>query len=451
MIAATSLQTLAERGVGHLLGRDVAFQNVSIDSRTLAAGDLYIALPGEQFDGHDFIPDAVEKGCCAAVVEKPMPVTVPQLVSPDARRALGEVGAVNRALFTGKVVAITGSAGKTTCKNLLHSIFASCAATCVTQGNLNNEIGVPLTLLQLTAEHRYAVVEMGARKPGDIAYLGQFVQPDIAVLLNAGSAHIEVFGSYQNIVNTKGEIFDALSESGCGIVNLDDPAADVWLARLGERRHLAFSLESKRGDVWVEEVQYGPAITECMLCTSEAQHALRLRAPGKAVLSNALAAAAAALAAGVGLADIAAGLARYAPSEGRLQRRQLPGGPVLIDDSYNANPVSMKAALDVLALQGGRRIAVLGEMAELGDESRRFHCEVAEHARDLGVEHVVLIGPYAQEMASILGANAVVATNESDLWRVLRPELRGEEVVLIKGSRCARLERIVERLAEEFS
>lgn len=450
MIAAVSLQQVADRCSGVLHGENVTFNSVSIDTRTLQQGDLYVALSGDRFDGHSFLKDAASKGCCAAVVERDEHVVTSQLCTPDTRRALGEIAAINRGMYQGKLVAITGSAGKTTCKNMLQSIFSAHAETCVTQGNLNNEIGVPLTLLQLRAKHKFAVIEMGARKPGDIAYLGQFVQPDIAVLLNAGSAHIEVFGSYQNIVNTKGEIFDALPESGCGVVNLDDPAAESWVKRLGEKRYMCFSMQAQRGDVWVEDVHLGAAFTECMVCTANERSHLRLNAPGEASLSNALAATSAALLAGLSLDDITSALAQYAATEGRLQRRNLAGGTVVIDDSYNANPVSMKAALDVLSLQPERKIAVLGEMAELGHHGLKSHQEVAEYARQRGIDQVFVIGPFAREMAAIVGPAASLAENEQALWEALKSNLRGDEVVLVKGSRCARLDRIVDRLVEEF-
>ncbi|MDX1451181.1 MAG: UDP-N-acetylmuramoyl-tripeptide--D-alanyl-D-alanine ligase, partial [Oleiphilaceae bacterium] len=375
----------------------------------------------------------------------------PQLVVANTLTTLGQLGAMNRANFKGTEYGITGSAGKTTCKGLLHEIVSLSAETAATAGNFNNEIGVPLTLLALREDQRFAVIEMGARKKGDIAYLMELVRPDVAILLNAGSAHIDIFGSYENIVATKGEIFAGLAPEGCGVVNLDDPAANEWLRMLGSRKHLCFSMQPGKADVWSEDIDYFPDRVRFTLCTREQSRQVEVRIPGIAGVANSLAAATAALAVGLDFYNIINGLQNFEPGSGRLQSTQLGQGTLVIDDSYNANPASMKAALDVLAIYEQRRIAVLGEMAELGAHAHQAHMAVAEQASRLGLDAVLLQGPFAEDMAQVIGESAVVVTDKDGLWAALTPLLRGDEVVLVKGSRCAGLDSLVAQMKEELA
>jgi len=456
MIDSIALSELAGKAHGVLRGESVDFSKVSIDTRTLKEGDLFIAIKGESFDGHQFISKALQSGCCAVVLNSAIAAnnsdafgqnsTESVLIVEDTQAALAGVAELNRDAFQGPVIGLTGSSGKTSTKNMLSAILSESGETCATQGNFNNEIGVPLTLLNIEKKHDYAVVEMGARAPGDIRYLADFVKPDVAILLNAGFAHIDIFGSYDQIVATKGEIFDCLEDTGVGIINLDDPAFDVWISSLEGKKVISFSVVSSNADVYASDINCGREYSEYQLHYQGEVEVITLPVPGEHNISNSLAAAAAALSVGINLHQIGKGLSKLESVSGRLKMIRISPNLALIDDSYNANPASMKASLDVLCLQNGHKVAVLGEMAELGDYSRSQHLELAEYAKNTSVDSFYLIGPHAEEMASHIGNRAICAESKQGILDSLIESGSAEEIVLIKGSRSARMDELVDMI-----
>jgi len=457
VIESSSLSQLAILENGILNGNDTFFNSVSIDTRTIGKGDLFIAIRGDSFDGHNYIKKAESAGCCGVVVEESLSCSTPSLKLNNTTQALGSVAGINRTAFKGTVFGLTGSSGKTTTKNMLATILNLKAPTCATEGNFNNEIGVPLTLLRITAEHNFAVIEMGARAQGDIFYLGKFVKPDVAILLNAGVAHIDVFGSYENVVNAKGEIFSALGDQGVAILNADDPAAELWAKQLQSKTVYSFALSesafSKEGSntlckvknrLWAESIVYRADSSTYTLHFNEQAQKVKLAAPGEHNVSNSLAAAAAAIAVGVSLELIAQGLSSLESTTGRLETTKLGEDLLLIDDSYNANPASMVAAINVLALHEGYTAAVLGEMAELGDLSKKLHCELAEYVSSTKIDKFYFVGAYAETMKAIVGDRAQSFTSNVLLVDQLGKELMSGETILVKGSRSAAMDEVIE-------
>ena len=461
MIESTSLSELAKIENGLLLGGDASFDSVSIDTRTINEGDLFVAIRGDAFDGHDYIDQAERSGCCGIVTEKTLNSIKPNLQLKDTTQALGIIAGLNRLAFKGIVFGLTGSSGKTTTKNMLAAILNLQAPTCSTAGNFNNEIGVPLTLLKLESQHQYAVVEMGARKVGDIGYLGQFVKPDIAILLNAGIAHIDVFGSYENIVSTKGEIYSALGDKGIAVLNADDPAAEQWSEQL--KNHVVFSFSLKKPQVsasvnemkalenrvWAENIECKANASFYTLHFQGQTQEVSLPIPGLHNVANSLASATAALAAGISLEVVAQGLGSLEKMTGRLEQIELRDDLSLIDDSYNANPDSMVAALNVLSLCDGYKAAVLGEMAELGAMSKKLHSEVAEYAAKTCIDKFYLIGSHAEAMALNIGKRAKSFETKKMLVDQLCTELVSGETILVKGSRSAAMDDVVEFIKGE--
>jgi len=467
VINSNSLAELAIIEKGILSGGDASFDSVSIDTRTLETGDLFIAIRGEAFDGHDYIARAESAGCCAIVAEAKIRSDKPHLQIKNTTHALGSIAGLNRAAFKGTVFGLTGSSGKTTTKNMLAAILNLQAPTCSTVGNFNNEIGVPLTLLKLEDQHKFAVVEMGARTQGDIAYLGQFVKPNVAILLNAGIAHIDIFGSYENIVATKGEIFSALGEQGIGVINADDPAAKIWADLLGGKKIYSFSLKQPekqpelegnaelsslsenrvfKNCVWAENIDCQAALSSYILRYEEQGQKVLLPTPGMHNVANSLAAAAAAIAVGISLKDIARGLALFENNAGRLELVKLSGNVSIINDAYNANPDSMKAALNVLSLSEGYKAAVLGEMGELGDLSESLHLEIAEFCAASNIDKFYLIGPHADKMKQCIGERAKAFNTKVLLAEQLGNELVSGETILVKGSRFTAMDDVVEMM-----
>lgn len=432
--------------------RDAAFGAVSTDTRTLAPGSLFVALRGEHFDGHDFVAEAVRRGAAALLCSRPVEAAVPVLVVADTLVALGQLGRFNRELFTGTVVALTGSAGKTTTKEMIAAILGRDGPVLATAGNLNNEIGVPLTLLALHPALRYAVIEMGAGKPGDIRYLGALVRPDVAVLTNALPAHLEGFGSLQAVAATKGEIYEALGPDGVAVLNVDEPFAEAWLARIGARTVLRASAKGAvDADVRADDVSMHEGSAVFRLVSAAGAVRVALGVPGVQQVANAVCAAAAAVALGVGLDAIRDGLESLAPVSGRMQRRLGAHGCVLIDDSYNANPGSVRAAIDSLATFDGTRVLVLGNMAELGAQSRELHREAGVHARVRGIERVLACGPHADAVAEGFGPGAVALASREEVAAACREFDRAGSVILVKGSRSAGMEAVVAALVEAQS
>jgi UDP-N-acetylmuramoyl-tripeptide--D-alanyl-D-alanine ligase len=425
-------------------GADVTFRGVSTDTRTLAQGNLFVALRGPSFDGHDYLAQARRRGAVAATVSEPRDADLPLLEVGDTRIALGELAAHWRTHFAIPVVGLTGSNGKTTVKEMIAAILARCGEALVTRGNLNNDIGVPLTLLGLGAQHRYAVVEMGANHPGEIGYLTRLVQPTVGLVNNAGPAHLEGFCSLEGVAKAKGELFEGLGSDAVCVINADDHYAGLWRAMAGSRSVMSFALEQRaevqaqwRGDLQGSDVE---------LHTPAGATSLRLSLPGRHNVMNALAAAAATLALEIPLPDIVAGLAAVRPVHGRWE--SLPGvnGVQLIDDTYNANPASLQAALQLLVGADVEPWLVLGDMGELGQEGRRLHRQMGEEAKKNGVQRLFALGELAQRAAEAFGDGAEVFADVDALTRRLAQMARPGVLMLVKGSRSMRMERVVAAL-----
>ena len=447
-MSSLSLGLLAQ-ALGASASAEAACSRVWTDTRSIQPGDLFVALSGEHFDGNAFVAEAVKKGAVAAVVSRKPDIDIPHIVVEDTRWALGIIARVNRRHFTGKLLALTGSAGKTSCKEMLAAILSECGNTHSTQGNFNNEVGVPLTLLRLSEDQDYAVIEMGAAKGGDIAYLCEFAEPDIALVTNAMAAHIEGFGSLETVAKTKGEIFQSLPADGVAIINLDSPFFPLWQAQAAGRSTMTFSLENSAADVYARQIQLsaekGVAFT---FCCPQGEAKVQLQLLGQHNIANALAAGAAALAAGANLDQLVAGLENVGAVNGRLTQLQAQAGFTVIDDSYNANPEAVKAAIDVLAGFEGRHCLVLGNMAELGEESESLHREVGAYAKEKGIKQVLAIGEFADAVIEGFGIDGESFHEMEQLLSHCR-DLSDVDVVLVKGSRSAKMERVVTALCHQ--
>lgn len=442
-MSALKLSEIVKETGGEIVGEAVV-SGVSTDTRGIHRGDLFVALVGEHFDGNDFVQQAVTDGAVAAIVTAERQVAVPHICVDDTRLALGLVARLNRRQFRGPLVALTGSAGKTTCKEMIASILNQCGSVLATEANFNNEIGVPLTLLRIEPGHDFAVVEMGASRANDIRYLTQFAEPTIALLTNAMPAHIEGFGSLQEVANTKGQILESVSNGGVAIINIDDKFFGQWKQQAGNASVLTFSLDNQGADFYSRDRSVtSTGSTQFVLCTPAGEVAVRLALLGVHNVMNAIAAAAAAFAAGASLADIGKGLEGVKPVKGRLQAEQI-NSLTLIDDTYNANPGSVRAAIDLLAGFNGTRCLILGAMAELGEGAREEHEAVAAYARDKNIDRLLLVGPYAQHAAEIYGE---AFENRDSLLQHLATGLEAE-VVLVKGSRSSAMEKVVEALKQ---
>jgi len=443
MIAAR-LSQIANVSETRLIRGDAAFRGVSSDSRTIEAGALFVALRGERFDGHEFAAAAVARGAAALLVERELELDVPQLVVLDTLHALGDLARWHRNHCRARVIGITGSNGKTSVKTLLAGILGLVGTTHVNAGNLNNEIGLPLSLLRLADDARFAVLEMGAGKPGDIDYLARIARPEIALVNNIAPAHLERMGSEQGVAETKGAIYAALPADGVAVINADDRFAAFFAQRAGTRRIVRFST-GIAADVRASKVEAGAT---CRFVLHVGGSALPVALPlsGLHNVRNALAAAALAHAAGATPEQIVAGLEAASGVAGRLTRHALAEGVALIDDSYNANPGSTRAAIDTLALEHGRRWLVLGNMAELGPEAERLHAEVGAHAHAAGIERLFTVGALAAAASSAFGEGGRHFASQADAIAALRAAIAPPLVILVKGSRSSAMERVVQGL-----
>ena len=428
-------------------GEDVAFHGVSTDSRTTSNGALFVAVRGPRFDGHDFVGGARQRGAVAALVERAPDVSIPFILVRDSVRALGELAAVWRNRFCDLlVVGITGSNGKTTVKDMVAAIFRTLGPVSATRGNLNNEIGVPLTLCDLDAGHRTAVVELGANHRGEIAALATLVRPSVGVVTQCAPAHLEGFGSIEGIARAKGELFEHLPDEAAAVINADDPYAGLWRELAGDRRCISFGAGAD-ADVRVRAAPGGRR--KCVsLDTPVGEVEVDLRLPGAHNALNAGAAAAAAIAAGASLDAIREGLAAVRPAKGRLESKRGPRGAEIIDDTYNANPASLQAGLEVLSTKPASRWLVLGDMAELGPDGAALHAGAGHSARRHGVERLLVIGELSVEAARAFGDGATHFEDCAALVERLRNELPDGATVLVKGSRSMAMERVVEAIAE---
>lgn len=430
---------------------ETCFDSVGIDSRCVMPNQLFVALSGERVDGHDFVLQAAEAGASAVMVERLIErCPIPQWVVPDARTALGRLAALHRNLFQGRVAAVTGSSGKTTVKEMLASILrvdeGNAEVVLATRGNLNNDLGAPLTLLELSGAHRSAVIELGANHMGEIDYTVSLTRPQVAIITNAGTAHVGEFGGPDRIVKAKGEILDGLPANGTAILNRDDPAFDVWRQRAQGRSVLSFALDHP-ADVMADDLQVNAE--GCFAFTlhtpAGAGPRIQLNLLGRHNVANALAAAAAALALGVNEAVIAAGLQALQAVKGRLVAHVGISGMRVIDDSYNANPAAMRAAIDILASFPTRTVLVLGDMGELGAWAESEHASVGRYAKGR-VDALYAIGPMMRYAVEAFGAGAQHFASQEALIFALQTMQAPNTTLLIKGSRSAAMDRIVAAL-----
>lgn len=436
---------------GRLHGEDAAFAGVGIDTRTLEPGMLFVALRGERFDGHDFLDAARTRGAAGALVARPAALPLPQVVVRDTQAALSALAAAWRARSGALVIGVGGSNGKTTSKEMLAAILSGHGPTLATRGNLNNHIGVPLTLLGLAPAHRYAVIEMGANHPGEIAALAALAKPAIALVTNAGDEHLEGFGDLAGVARAEGEMFAALGADGIAVVNADDPFCELWLTMAPRgARIVRFGIDAPadvRAQAIAGQIEAGGFVTAFVLSVAGEQARVKLPLAGRHNVSNALGAAAAAHAAGVPLPAIVAGLEKMRPVAGRLQLKTGLRGSWLIDDSYNANPSSVRAGIDVLCALPGEHWLVLGEMAELGAGTVASHAGVGDYARRAGITRLFAVGAAARHAVDAFGARATWYEDPARLGDALAASLEPGVTALVKGSRINCLERVVERLA----
>ncbi|MCR8914756.1 UDP-N-acetylmuramoyl-tripeptide--D-alanyl-D-alanine ligase [Marinobacter panjinensis] len=430
----------------------LVFRGVSTDTRNIGAGDLFVALRGENFDGHDYLAAAQKAGAVAAVVDKADPdLALPQILVPDTIDALAKLAAGNRNVSSARFVAITGSSGKTTVREMVAAILSRVGNTLATEGNLNNHIGVPLTLFRLAPEHEYGAIELGASGLNEIAHTVNIVRPDVSILTNAGQAHLEGFGGYDNIVLAKGEIIDGVAPSGLVVLNRDDPAFEKWQRRAGERRVVGVSKQAGAGgDYFSDGVRDDGSSLAFRACGPGGWACdVSLSLHGEHNITNALLAIAAARELGASDDAVQQGLASVQAVKGRLQILELSSGLTVIDDSYNANPASIKAALGVLAALPASRVAVLGAMAELGPDSLALHREVGEFARTMGIERLLVVGDGCEGYVEGFGDAAEVCATHDDAVRRLFEGPADSLTVLVKGSRSSAMDRVVEGIKEK--
>jgi UDP-N-acetylmuramoyl-tripeptide--D-alanyl-D-alanine ligase len=435
---------------GRLVGDDRPFGCVSTDSRTLKPGALFVGLRGPNFDGTAFVQAAAAQGAIGALVERETPGALPQIVVADALRALQELGRNWRADFSLPVVAVAGSNGKTTAKEMTAAILSRMGLCMATHGNLNNHIGVPVTLMRLEASHRSAVIEMGANRVGDVAELMSLAQPTVGLITNAGAEHLEGFGNLDGVAQGEGETVSCLKPDGTAIINADDPYAGYWRGISGAKRIVTFGVhhgaDFSARDLF-QGIERGEFATRFTLISPLGERAIMLKAGGAHNVGNALAAAAAASAAGASLEDIALGLADFRAVSGRLQLKAGARGSWIIDDSYNANPSSVRAALELLRSLTGVTWLVLGDMAELGESSEDSHAHIGSYARDCGIKRLFAMGPLSSRAVETFGPGGEWFADADSLTRRLQAELSAGVTVLIKGSRINRLERVVQALS----
>ncbi len=445
-----TLSAVATWTRGRLIGADpqrdqAAMSGVAIDTRVLQPGDLFVAIRGERVDGHDFGSQALAAGAVAALVERRLDIDLPQVLVNNTQLALGDLASAVRAQRQARVVGITGSNGKTTVKSLVASILSLHGRTHVSAGNYNNELGLPLTLLAMPEDTEYGVLEMGAGKPGDIAYLAAIARPDVGLVNTIAPAHLERMGSVEGIAETKGALYQALPADGVAIINADDAFADFFTNLAGSRRVLRFALD-RPADVGADIVTLRLDGSHFILSTPQGNAEVHLPLTGRHNVANALAASAVALALEVPLATIVQGLQQVARVAGRLHLEAMDGDWSLIDDSYNANPGSAGVAIDTLALAPGERWLVLGDMAELGPDARALHAAVGARARAQGIDRLFAVGPFSAAAVEAFGTGAELFSDRKALASALLAELHPGVTCLVKGSRSAGMEQVVAAL-----
>ena len=452
MEAMMDMREAARGSGGQARGANARFAAVSSDTRTLGEGALFVALRGERFDGHEYLAAARARGAVAAMVDRRAPSPggdsrLPLLVVNDTRLGLGRLAAYWRRKFKMPLIAVAGSNGKTTVKEMIASILAEHAGAgrlYATPDNLNNDIGLPLTLLGLRAQHTCAVVELGMNHPGETAYLAGIAQPTVALVNNAQREHQEFMQSVEDVAHEHGAVFSALPADGIAVINADDTYADYWRGVCAPRRVLDFGLERPAAVGGRFELRdFG---SEIVLRAPEGEAPISLHAAGVHNVRNALAAAAAAAAAGAGLTAIARGLAGFQPVQGRLQKKTGKRGAIVLDDTYNANPDSVIAAIEVLSRAAGRKFLVLGDMGEVGAHGAAFHAEIGRRARAANIDRLYLLGELCTHAAAAFGEGAQHYRDIDALLAALEPCLAAGVTVVVKGSRFMRLERVVQAL-----
>ncbi|HCD04576.1 MULTISPECIES: UDP-N-acetylmuramoyl-tripeptide--D-alanyl-D-alanine ligase [unclassified Methylophaga] len=440
------LTEIADLLNAELHGNDAIMTGSKIDSRKIEAGDLFIALPGENTDGHDYIDQAYKAGACGALVNRYIPSELPQIVVKNVISAYGQIARLCREKSQARIIAVTGSNGKTTLKEMIASILGQCGKVLATAGNLNNELGVPLTLTRLNENYDFAVIEMGANHAGEIATLVAMAEPDVAVINNVGAAHLEGFGSLQGIAEAKGEIFAGLKAEGIGVINADMPYVDLWKHILGARQSLTFGLQQP-ADIAALDLQ--PAITgsHFMVRLEGVCHFIFLPLPGIHNVSNALAAIAVCSALKIAPEAIVKGLASIKSVPHRLQLRQAVNNALVIDDTYNANPGSFRQALKTLMQFPGEHWLVLGDFGELGPESTSIHQQLGRDARTAGVNRLFTVGQQSKLASAAFGDNARHFNDKAELEAELKRILTKDVACLIKGSRFMKLDQLADALA----
>lgn len=447
------LSSLATALQAKLIGTDVEFARVSTDTRTIQPGDFFVALQGENFDGHQYLSVAKNAGAVAAMVSVEQELDLPQVVVADTRLGLGALGKAWLQQFSPRKIAITGSCGKTTVKEMVAAICGEVAPTLSTKGNLNNDIGVPLTLCRLAAEHNYAVVEMGANHGGEIAYTAGLLGPDVALVNNVGAAHLEGFGSIELVAEAKSEIYQALASNGIAVINADDEFVEVFRNKSSHCRQLTYSLVDASADVYLQSAEMNAMGQYKFTAVVKGEEvSAQLSLIGRHNIANALAAIAVAYAVGCPLQSIASGLAAVKAVPGRLRVVEELNNIKVIDDTYNANPDSMRSAIDVLGSLQGESCLVLGGMAELGASGAKLHREIGAYAAQKGIGTVYGLGESAMLYREGFLANpgsGVFITGENH-QRIAEDLLanKSNATILIKGSRSAAMEKVIERMME---
>jgi UDP-N-acetylmuramoyl-tripeptide--D-alanyl-D-alanine ligase len=453
------LSDIASAVNGKLHGNDVVINSITTDSRTLQKDDVFLALKGDNFDGHKFTTQAENVGCSALIVDHLVDSSLPQIIVQDTHKALGQVGSYVKTIVSPKTVAITGSSGKTTVKEMVSAILSRIGNVLATNGNFNNDIGVPLTLLRLEKHHDFAVVELGANHMGEIAYTTALTQPDIAIINNIAEAHLEGFGDLCGVARAKGEIFEGLSENGIAIYNQDCKLANKWQWRLTDKTVRKFSCVSESDCYSSNVVLDDNGCAQFTLNTHIGNIQIQLTIPGQHNVCNAVAAAIIALEFGASLEDIQLGLKQMQQVSGRLNIHHLTPDLKVIDDSYNANVGSIKAATDLLSTYPGIRILILGDMGELGAEARSYHQEVGEYAHKCEIDHLFTVGVLSQVTSdAFYGSN-----NQSDchfsakdalvskLNTLINNQKANQKIsILIKGSRSAHMEQVVKQVISQY-
>ena len=442
------LSDIATQIGGEIFGSDIEISEFSTDTRSLVSGDLYLALTGQKYDGNKFVNEAIKKGAAAAIVSENVDAGLPIIKVSDVHLALGKIAAIVRQRSKVTLVAITGSQGKTTVKEMVGLILGDNTPTLITQGNQNNTIGVPLTLLRLQDHHEYAVIEMGGDCHGEIEFSAAMSKPDIALITNANAAHIEGFGSLQGIVEAKGEIIDPTVANGRIILNADDANVKDWIERAGSRKVIQFSDSNSEATYFASDAKIGSeGQVSFVLNTPINSQLITLNLLGKHNIINAVAAAAASIEAGADLSQVEHGLKRLKPVPGRLNLLFGINRCRILDDTYNASPASFKAAIDVLMSFSGEKILIAGDMRELGSEATQFHIEIGKYAAEAGVQELWAIGELSEFTVKGFGSTGKHFTSKEELISACKLVANKAIVFLVKGSRSAQMDAVVKELS----